>query len=129
MESREAEYDAYAKEERFKIDHYIPPSNPTFRKNNDLLSDIYKISIEDVNEAGIKAYVDNDKTTYPGITVASPTGGPPERIYKHLPDGRAVIVRSDGSTYFRAPREGDAHPSLDPPVTVPRNGIMINLGR
>lgn len=103
----------------------FPPSDQKFRKKIDIMG----IEIEDVNKTAIKAYVDGDKTTYPGITVASPTGGQPERIVQHLPNGRTVVKRSDGSKYSRLPEPGDAHASRKPPVTVPSKGIKINLGK
>jgi len=93
---REQEYDAYVKEDQWRISHGLPPHHPDFRT-----------PAGKTNDKAIRAFVDKE---YPGVTVKS-AGKPPESIKgKDETTGNTIVRRADGTTYTRKPKKGDSFP-------------------
>ena len=118
MAWREKEYDAYKKEDEWRISHGLPPHSSSFRKRD-------KSGKEVTDEAAIRKFVDAE---YPGVTAKAPSGGAPEQIVGVSPSGKTVVKRSDGTKYERAPKKGDSYPAAAP-TTVPGGGIPIDMSK
>ena len=116
MEKREREYEAYTKEERWRIDHGIAPGIRAFRSRDSQGAWV-------PNEAAIRAFVDEE---YPGITSLAPGGGPPETIWGNTPSGGTVVQRADGTRYTRPARAGDSFPAPRP-IRVPPRGRRLDI--
>jgi hypothetical protein len=114
MPWREKEYDAYIKEDRWRISHGFPPHDPSFRTKDTTGKEI-------TNEAAVRAMVDK---AYPGVTATS-GGGALEQIVGKTASGNTVVQRADGSRYTRPPKKGDSY--AGPEVTVPKGGIRVNM--
>jgi len=114
MPWREKEYDAYVKEDRWRIDHNLPPSDPSFRTTDAAGHPV-------TNEAGIRAMVDRD---YPGVTSTSASGHP-EQVIGKTASGDSIVMRGDGTQYTRSPKAGDSFSGDE--VTVPPGGIPVDL--
>jgi hypothetical protein len=97
------EYDAYIKEEKWRIKKGLPPGGAGFRKKVPDPNDPSK-TIEVPDEAAIKKDVDSTYAYNP----PTPLGGgpPPPRVLGLTPDGTQVRL-SDSTT--RPPKEGDAY--------------------
>lgn len=113
MEWRDKEYDAYVKEDRWRISHGLGPHDPSFRKANG-----------QTNEAAIKAFVDKE---YPGVTATTSSGGPPEQVIGKDASGKALVRRADGTTYTRKPKKGDSY--AGPEISEPPGGRKIDMNQ
>lgn len=118
MPWRELEYDAYVKEDQWRIAHGMAPHQPSFRKKD-------AAGNETTNEAAIRAFVDKE---YPGVTAKAPGGGAAEQVVGKTSAGKTLVRRADGSTYERAPKRGDSYAAKSP-VTVPTGGIPIDMAK
>jgi Flp pilus assembly pilin Flp len=114
MSRRDKEYDAYAKEDAWRLKHGLPPHEPSFRTTG-------PDGKQRTNTAAIKAYVDRE---YPGVTAAPTTGSTPDEIVGQR-NGQTVLERADGSQYERPPQRGDSFPG--PMTTEPKGGIPVDL--
>lgn len=103
MPSSQKEYDAYIKEEQWRIKKGYPPGGPNFRKKIKDTKNPSKM-IEVPNKESIKADVDETYAYNP----PTPVGGgiPPPSVLGLTPDGKNVRL-SNGAT--RPPKEGDAY--------------------
>jgi hypothetical protein len=117
MAWRDREYDAYAKEDQWRISHGLPPHQPNFRTKDAAGNEI-------TNSAAIKAFVDQK---YPGVTSKPSSGGASEEVIGRTTGGKTVVRRANGTTYERAPRRGDSFPG--PENTVPAGGIPIDMNK
>ena len=116
MAWRDKEYDAYVKEDAWRISHGIPPHDPSFRTTDSsgkVTTDV----------AAVRAMVDRE---YPGVTTTSSTGAI-EQVIGKTSSGDARVQRADGSTYTRPPKAGDSFPG--PEITVPAGGIPVDLSK
>ncbi len=111
MKKPQTEYDAYAKEEQWRIDRGLASGG--HRKKDASGKDV-------VDQAAIRKTVD----TYPGM-VSAPGGGPSETIQKRLPNGNLQIKRANGTLYERAPKKGDTLPGNE--VTKPPGGSVVDM--
>lgn len=114
-EWRELEYDAYTKEDQWRISHGLPPHDPSFRKKDASGKEV-------TNLAGIRTFVDRE---YPGVT-AKTAKGPPETIIGKTATGLTTLKRADGTTYDRKPKKGDSYPA-DKPGTDPPGGVKVDM--
>jgi hypothetical protein len=117
MAWRDKEYDAYIREDQWRISHGMAPHDPSFRTTDSAGRQV-------TNPAGVQAFVDRE---YPGVTAASPTGGAPEQVIGRTGSGDTLVERSDGSTYSRPPRAGDSY--AGPETTVPPGGVPVDMAR
>jgi hypothetical protein len=103
MPGSQKEYDAYIKEEQWRIKKGLPPGGHNFRKKVKDPKDPSK-EIEVPNGDAIKADVDSNYAYNP----PTPLGGgvPPPSVLGLTADGKEVRL-SDGTT--RPPKEGDAY--------------------
>jgi hypothetical protein len=113
MAWRDKEYDAYTKEDGWRISHGLPPHDPSFRDPSGK-----------TNQAKIREFVDKE---YPGVTAKPSSGGPPEQVVGKTPSGAALVRRADGSTYTRNPKRGDSFSG--PENTVPPGGRKIDMNQ
>ncbi len=113
---REKEYDAYVKEDRWRIAHGLPPHDPSFRTTG-------ADGTPQTNQAAIRAMVDRE---YPGVSSTSASGAI-EQVIGRTASGDTVVQRDDGSSYTRAPQAGDSFPG--PEVTVPPGGVPVDLSK
>jgi hypothetical protein len=113
MRWRDKEYDAYVKEDRWRISHGLPPHDPSFRGPDGR-----------TNEAAIQAKVDKD---YPGVTVAPSSGGPPEEVIGKDASGRTKVQRADNSFYYRNPKKGDSFSGVE--QTQPPGGVNVDINQ
>jgi uncharacterized Zn-binding protein involved in type VI secretion len=97
------EYDAYIKEEKWRIKKGLPSGGPNFRKTIPDPNDPKK-TIEVPDEDAIKARVDAVYAYNP--PAPSDGSAPPPAVVGVTPDGKEVRL-ADGTT--RAPIEGDAY--------------------
>src|SRR5262249_2652997 len=116
MAWRDKEYDAYVKEDQWRISHGLPPHTASFRT-----VDAAGKPVTDV--AAVPAFVDAE---YPGVTVSAP-GGPPEQVIGKSSSGNTIVERPDGTTYERPPKAGDSFGG--PETTVPAGGIPIPISK
>jgi len=116
MAWRDKEYDAYEREDQWRISHGLPPHDPSFRKAD-------KSGKQVTDDAAVRKYVDKN---YPGVTAKAPSGGAPEQIVGVSASGNTIVKRSDGSKYERPPLKGDSYPAAAP-TTVPPGGIAIDM--
>ena len=116
MAWRDKEYDAYIKEDAWRIAHSLPPHDPSFR-TTDAAGKVV------TDPAGVRAMVDRE---YPGVTAVS-AGGHVEQITGRTASGDTVVTRSDGSTYTRPPRAGDSISGNE--ITEPAGGIPVDLSK
>jgi hypothetical protein len=114
MAWRDKEYDAYTKEDAWRISHGIPPHDPAFRTTDSSGKVV-------TDTAAIKAFVDRE---YPGVTTTSSSGAV-EQVINKTASGDSVVQRADGTTYTRPPKAGDSFPG--PEITVPAGGIPVDL--
>jgi hypothetical protein len=114
MAWRDKEYDAYAKEDKWRMDHGLPPHDPSFRT-----TDVTGKVVTDV--AALKAFVDKE---YPGVSVVGP-GGAVEQVVGKDAAGDSIVKRADGSRYTRPPKAGDSFPG--PEITEPPGGLPVDL--
>lgn len=114
MEWRDKEYDAYTREDKWRMDHGLPPHDPSFRT-----TDADGKVVTDV--AAVKAFVDRE---YPGVSVAGP-GGTVEQVVGRDADGNSIVRKADGTEYSRPPKAGDSYPGDE--VTEPPGGMPIDL--
>jgi hypothetical protein len=115
MAWRDKEYDAYKKEDAWRISHNMPPHDPSFRTTDSSGKTV-------TSEAAVKAFVDKH---YPGVSVAGP-GGTTEQVVGRDPvTGDSKVERSDGTSYTRPPKAGDSYPG--PEITVPKGGVPVDL--
>jgi hypothetical protein len=114
MSEREGEYKAWVQEDRWRMAHHLPPSDPLFRS-------IGADGKEITDEVAVRAYVDKE---YPDDTVKS-TSGVVERITGKTDSGEVIVERSDGSKYTRAPEEGNTY--WGGRSTVPAKGTPVDL--
>ena len=114
MSWRDREYDAYAKEDAWRMSHGLPPHDPSFRT-----TDGTGKTVTDV--AAVKAFVDKE---YPGVSVAGP-GGTVEQVVGRDAKGQSIVERSDGTQYTRPPKAGDSYPG--PEITEPPGGVPVDL--
>jgi hypothetical protein len=105
MAWRDKEYQAYTEEDKWRISHGLPPHDPSFRTTDSAGNPV-------TNEAGVRDYVDKN---YPGVTSkpssddsTPPPDDTPEQVIGRTDDGKTIVQKSDGTTYTRAPREGDS---------------------
>lgn len=120
MEWRDKEYEAYTLTEKWRIEHGMPPQDPSFRKQDASGNTV-------VDEDGVKKMVDEE---YPGVTAAppgAPASAPPERVVGRDAAGNSVVQRGNGTTYTRPPRKGDSYPG--PQVTEPPGGRVVNTAQ
>jgi hypothetical protein len=115
MKWRDSEYDAYLKEDQWRLSHGLAAHDSSFRKRDSKGNEVS-------NPAAIRKFV-NQK--YPGVTTAAPKGAAPEQVIGRTPTGKTLVQRGDGSTYERAPRAGDSF--AGPETTVPKGGIPIDM--
>jgi hypothetical protein len=115
MSWNEKEYDAYTKEEAWRIAHGLS-GRAGFRT-----TDASGAVVPDV--AAIKAMVDR---VYPISTTTTSTGLV-ERVVGMTADGKTKVVRSDGTDGVREPKAGDTFPG--PKVTDPPTGIPVDLAK
>jgi uncharacterized Zn-binding protein involved in type VI secretion len=118
----EKEYDAYKKEEEFRIKKGLPPHDPSFRTKDAAGNTV-------VNEAAIRKQIDKE---YPYAATSSPApggAGPriPDQIISKLPGNRVKVQRGDGSIYQRPAKRGDKIPH--DLVTQPATGRPVNLNK
>lgn len=116
MSWNEKEYDAYTKEEAWRIAHGLPPGDPSFRT-----TDSSGAVVPDV--AAIRAMVDRE---YP-IATSTTSTGLTERVVGKTDDGRTKVVFSDGTKGERDPKRGDTF--AGPQVTDPPDGITVDLNK
>jgi hypothetical protein len=116
MAWRDKEYDAYVKEDGWRIAHGLPPHDPSFRTTDASGREI-------TNEAAVRAMVDRE---YPGVTAKSASGAI-EQITGRTSSGDTVVTRANGSTYTRPPKAGDSFPGAE--VTVPAGGMPVDLSK
>lgn len=116
MEWRDQEYDAYAKEDAWRISHGLPPHDPSFRTTD-------AAGKPATNVGAIRAMVDKE---YPGVTVAS-TGAKPDKVVGKTASGKTLLERSDKSRYARPPRKGDSFPGKQ--TSVPPSGIKVDMSQ
>ena len=114
MSWRDKEYDAYTKEDAWRMSHGLPPHDPSFRT-----TDGTGKTVTDV--AAVKAFVDKE---YPGVSVAGP-GGTVEQVVGRDAKGQSIVERSDGTQYTRPPKAGDSYPG--PEITEPPGGVPVDL--
>jgi hypothetical protein len=124
MPLREMEYEAWTKEEEWRIAHGQPSAGTGFRTTDSNGKVV-------PNVAAIKKHIDNS-TGYPGITVPAPkTPGkpppPPDIIVGRDARGNTRLERPDGSQYSRPPKKGDAFQG--PTTTVPNPGMVIDMNK
>jgi len=112
MQHPQTEYDAYTKEEQWRIDRGLQSGG--HRKQDKSGKDV-------VDQAAIHATVD----TYPGM-VATPGGGK-ERVLKKLPNGNVQVKRANGSVYERPPKKNDTVGGNQ--VSVPPGGSRVDLNK
>jgi hypothetical protein len=113
MSWSEKEYDAYTKEEQWRIDHGLS-GRPGFRT-----TDASGAVVPDV--AAIRAFVDSK---YP-IATSTTSTGVVEKVVGVTADGKTRVVRSDGTSGVREPKLGDTFPG--PKVTDPPTGLPVDL--
>lgn len=118
MAWRDREYQAYIKEEQWRIAHGIPADRPSFRTTDATGKQVS-------NDAAIQAFVDKQ---YPGVTAAPATGTAPEQVIGKTRSGETRVLRADGSTYTRAPRAGDSFSATNA-VTVPKGGVKVDMAK
>ena len=116
LSRREREYDAFTKEEAWRISRGLPEGRPGFRTRNARGEPV-------PNLRAIRAYVNRE---YPGVTARPQRGNVPDEIIGRTSTGRTVLQRADGSTYTRNPRRGDSYPATTA-VKKPRGGIPIDI--
>jgi Flp pilus assembly pilin Flp len=116
MAWRDKEYDAYVKEDQWRISHGLPPHTSSFRT-----VDAAGNPVTDV--AAVRAFVDRE---YPGVT-STTASGPPEQVIGKSSSGNTMVQRADGSVYERAPKAGDSYGG--PEKTVPAGGIPIDMSK
>jgi hypothetical protein len=114
MAWRDKEYDASTKEDKWRMDHGLPPHDPSFRTKDAAGKEV-------TNVAAVKAFVDKE---YPGVSVVGP-GGAVEQVIGKDAAGDSIVKKADGSTYTRAPKAGDSFPG--PEITVPAGGLPVDL--
>lgn len=117
MEWRDKEYDAYIKEDQWRISHGLPPHDASFRKRD-------AAGNETTDPAAVRAFVDKE---YPGVTSTPSAGGPPEQVIGRTPSGQTKVRRADGTEYTRPPKRGDSFAGKE--VTVPKGGIPIDINK
>ncbi len=113
MRWRDKEYDAYVKEDRWRISHGLPPHEPSFRASNG-----------QTDQAAIKAFVDKE---YPGVTSKPTHGAAPEQVVGKDPSGLTIVQRADRTTYKRKPKKGDSFSGSQ--TTVPPGGLDIDVNK
>lgn len=118
MQPRDAEYEAYTREDAWRLARNLPPRIPGFRTTNAAGQVV-------TDPAAVRKFVD---TKYPGVTVASPTGGAPDRIIGRKPNGDTVLERANGTQYSRPARAGDTYES-NTSVTKPPNGYALDMAK
>lgn len=116
MEWRDKEYDAYAKEDAWRISHGLPAHDPSFRTTDASGKPV-------TNEAAIRDFVNKE---YPGVSVGG-SGGAVEQVVGKTPSGDTVVKKADGSTYTRAPKKGDSFSGDE--VTEPPGGVAVDLSK
>jgi len=103
MSGSQREYDAYTKEERWRIKKKLPPGGPGFRKR--IKDPKYPSrTVEIPNQDAIKVKVDADYAYNPPTPIGG--GPPPPSVLGLTADGKEVRL-SDGTT--RPPKEKDAY--------------------
>lgn len=112
---RDREYEAYIKEDAWRLARGLPASHKKFRKKDASGKEV-------TDPAAIRAFVDKE---YPGVT-AKGSGPTPDEIISRTPAGDTRLRRADGSTYTRKPQAGDSYPAASS-VTVPKGGIPIDM--
>ena len=117
MAWRDKEYDAYIKEDGWRIAHGLPPHDPSFRTTDASGKQV-------TNDATVRAMVDKD---YPGVTVKTSTGAV-EQVIGKAASGETIAKRADGSVYTRSPNPGDSFPAPDA-VTEPPQGLPVDLSK
>ncbi len=103
MPSSQKEYDAYIKEEQWRIKKKLPPGGVKYRKKIKDPKDPSK-TIEVPDQDAIKADVDATYAYNPPTPISG--GPPPPSVLGLTSDGKNVRL-SDGTT--RPPKEGDAY--------------------
>jgi hypothetical protein len=103
MPGSQKEYDAYIKEEHWRIKKDLDPGGEKFRNQIPDPKDAAR-KIEVPNEDEIKKYVDKVYAYNPPTPLSG--GPPPPRVLGLTADGKQVRL-SDGTT--RPPKEGDAY--------------------
>lgn len=116
MRWSEKEYEAYVKEDHWRIAHGLPPSDPDFRTTDSSGRPV-------TNEAAIRASVDAD---YPIKTTTTSTGAV-ETVIGRDKAGDTIVERDDGTSYTRPPEKGDTFDG--PKVTEPKGGIPVDLNK
>ena len=124
MPRRDKEYEAYTKEEEWRIAHNLPPGGANFRT----VDSSGKVV---PNVPAIRVSVDNDPT-YAGISVPAPKKPgkprpPPDEIIGFDAKGNTKLERADGTTYTRPPRKGDGFQG--PTTTVPPTPIVVDINK
>jgi hypothetical protein len=111
---REKEYDAYIKEDQWRISHGLPPHTPSFRTTD-------KAGNQTTNAAAVRKFVDKN---YPGVTSGARKS---EQIIGRTPSGDTEVQRADGTTYTRKPKKGDSFSG--PQVAQPPTGIPLDMAK
>jgi hypothetical protein len=117
MRWREKEYDAYVKEDQWRLAHNLPAHDPSFRTTDASGKEI-------TDEAAVHAFVDRE---YPGVTVKSDTGVA-EQVIGRTASGDTIVQRDDGTQYTRPPKKGDSFASEDE-ITEPPGGYPVDLSK
>lgn len=112
----EKEYDAYTKEEAWRIAHGLPEGHPGFRTTNSAGAVV-------PNVAAIKTMVD---TEYP-IAKSTGAGGVVETVVGVTATGQTKVERSDGTSGVRPPKLGDTF--AGPKVTDPPTGLKVDIAK
>lgn len=112
---RDQEYEAYIKEDAWRLSRGMPASHPKFRKKDASGKEV-------TDAAAIRRFVDKK---YPGVS-AKGSGPAPDQIVDRKPNGDTELMRADGTTYTRKPQKGDSYAAASS-VTVPKGGIPIDM--
>lgn len=116
MPWREKEYDAYIREDKWRLEHGLSPHQPSFR-TTDALGKVV------TNEAEVRVLADRE---YPGVS-STLSGGVPEQVIGRTSDGKTKVLRADGTEYVRPPRAGDSYSG--PEITEPPGGLLIDAAK
>jgi hypothetical protein len=119
MSWADKEYEAYTKEEEWRIAKGLPPHDPTFRKKDAAGNTV-------VDHDAVRRMV-NDAypiTTAP-VTPGKPPPPPPDEVVGKTKSGLAIVQsRKTGKTYTRAPKKGDKFSG--PQISVPPGGRVAD---
>lgn len=119
MSMAEKEYDAYTKEDEWRLKKGFPPHDPSFRKKDAAGNEV-------TDTDAIRKFVNNE---YPVTTAKATPGKPPppapDQVIGKTKSGQTIMQNpTTGKKYTRPPKKGDVFPG--PQVSIPPRGRLAD---